>query len=132
MQLDRLLLACLAAFVAGQSEAAPDVYPMPRDASVADILNTYSVEQSCSERMLRVVKRTAAECADRLALAKKECAAKIAEGLPDELTERDAYRLAGRSKVCVLLTISGRPYRNAPADSAAEALWKRDHGEAGQ
>jgi hypothetical protein len=129
MQLERSIFVLLAALLAGQALAAPDIYPIPRDAAVADIMNGYSTEESCSEPMLRVAKRTAAECADLLALAKKRCPARIAEGLPDELTERDAYRLAGRSKVCVLLTISGRPYRNEPADRASEALWKRDHGE---
>lgn len=132
MQLDRSILVFLAALLAGQAKAAPDVYPMPRAATVADIMNGYSAEESCSERMLRVVKRTAEECADFLALAKKTCPAKIAEGLPDKLTERDVYRLAGRSKVCVILTISGRPYRNEPADRAAEALWERDHAGDGQ
>jgi hypothetical protein len=132
MQFDRSIFVFLAALLAEPAHAAPDVYPMPRDAAVADIMNGYSTDESCSERMLRVVKRNAEECADFLVLAKKTCPAKIAEGLPDELTERDAYRLAGRSKVCVILTISGRPYRNEPADRAAEALWKRDHAGDGQ
>jgi hypothetical protein len=96
---------------------------------IAAIMDGYSVALGCSETMLRVVERTAEQCADLLALAKKTCRAKIADGLPDKLDERDAYRLASRSKACIIRTIRGEAYRNEPADRESETLWKRDHGE---
>jgi hypothetical protein len=129
MQFDRLGVVLVAALLAGRAHAAEDIRVMPRDFTIAAIMDGYSVALGCSETMLRVVERTAEQCADLLALAKKTCRAKIADGLPDKLDERDAYRLASRSKACIIRTIRGEAYRNEPADRESETLWKRDHGE---
>jgi hypothetical protein len=129
MQFDRLGVVLVAALLAGRAHAAEDIRVMPRDFTIAAIMDGYSVALGCSETMLRVVERTAEQCADLLALAKKTCPAKIADGLPDKLDERDAYRLASRSKACIIRTIRGEAYRNEPADRESETLWKRDHGE---
>jgi hypothetical protein len=129
MQFDRLGVVLVAALLAGRAHAAEDIRVMPRDFTIAAIMDGYSVALGCSETMLRVVERTAEQCAGLLALAKKTCRAKIADGLPDKLDERDAYRLASRSKACIIRTIRGEAYRNEPADRESETLWKRDHGE---
>jgi hypothetical protein len=94
MQFDRLGVVLVAALLAGRAHAAEDIRVMPRDFTIAAIMDGYSVALGCSETMLRVVERTAEQCADLLALAKKTCPAKIADGLPDKLDECDAYRLA--------------------------------------
>ncbi len=111
---------------AAQSPAG-DGYPMPRDATVRDLVDGYSAQKQCNDGFLQKFKLSAADCAARVETARNECPAMIADGLPDELDVRLAYRAVGRSRVCLLTTIWQRPYNAEAADRASDALYAKDN-----
>jgi hypothetical protein len=122
-------LICHAFSIAGaRARESSDAYPMPRDVTVSDLVESYSPQENCRAEFLERFTITSSDCAARVALAKTTCPALIVEGLPDVLDEKHVYRLMGRSKVCVLTTIWGRPYNGAAADRAADRMWAKDHG----
>lgn len=110
--------------------ASPEPFPLPRDASVRDIVAAYSVEKTCHPAFLEKFHLSKQACSAKLELARQDCPALIAAGLPDWLDERQTYMLMGRSRVCLLTTIWGRPYNSDAADRASEEIWKK-RGERG-
>ncbi len=100
---------------------------MSRDAAIKDLVASYSPQENCDAKFLEKFKIALSECATKVALAKKDCPTLIAENLPNELDEKQAYKLVGRSKACVLVTIWGRPYNGLVVDRAAEKMWEKEH-----
>lgn len=123
-----LAVLVIAPAIAGVWAQSADVYPMPRDATIADLVSAYSPATQCTARMLSISKITLSECTLRVATARKDCRTLIAEDLPSQLDEKQTNRLVARSQACVFLSIHGRPYSNVSADQAAEKMWARHHG----
>lgn len=128
---DAVVFACalwvVSSVHANAQSSADDTYPMSRDAAARDLVDDYVPRKHCAEPFMQKFQLDAAECAARLATARERCPSMITDGLPAELDEKLAYRLVGRSKVCMLTTLLQRAYNAEAADRASEVMWEKDH-----